>query len=343
MNRTNQPGLLLTTSPFLKDRADTRWVMWQVNLALVPVVLAATYIFGLGALLTISVTTCGAALPEWLHGRANKRRPNPIRDGSAVITGILLSLTLPPGIPLWMAFVGGVVAVSLGKIAFGGIGFSSFNPALVGRAFLQAAFPAAMTTWSSVGGLGDLVTMRGAPFTLPFLRPAVDAVTTATPLSQMKYDGLTTDSMDLMLGQIPGSLGETSAILILLAGLYLAVRKVLNWRIPIAIFASAFVFGSLLHWLEPTHPTGLFHLFSGGLVLGAVFMATDPVSSPITQAGCWVFGVGIGMLVVVIRVFGGLPEGVMYAILLFNAAVPIINRITQPRSFGTRHHPKWTR
>jgi electron transport complex protein RnfD len=341
--KPKDPTLLLTTSPFLKDRADTAWIMWQVNLSLVPVVVVSVWYFGLGALFVVAATTAGAVLPEWWYGRATRRRVNPVRDGSAVITGVLLALTLPPGVPLWMAFVGGVIAVSLGKIAFGGIGFSSFNPALVGRAFLQAAFPAAMTTWSPFVGHDQVTVLRDTAFTLPFLRPGVDAVTTATPLSQIKYDGIVTDWLDLLIGRIPGSLGETSAILILLTGAYLVARRVVNWRIPLAVFLGAFALGSLLHWMNPEHPTGLFHLLAGGLVLGAVYMATDPVSSPITQAGCWIFGIGIGMLVVVIRVFGGLPEGVMYAILLFNAAVPIINRATQPRSFGTRRHPTWTR
>lgn len=340
---TQGPGLLLTTSPFLKDKADTAWIMWQVNLALLPIVLASIWFFGLGSLFLIATTTAGAVLPEWLYGRAQKRTPNPVKDGSAVITGLLLALTLPPGIPLWMAFVGGAVGVGLGKIAFGGIGFAAFNPALVGRAFLQAAFPAAMTTWSPFGGAAELTEIRGAPFTLPFLRADVDAVTTATPLSQMKFDGVVTNTADLAFGRIPGSLGETFALLILVCGIYLASRKILNWRIPLAVFAGAFVTGELAHWLDPGYAGGLFHLLAGGLMLGAVFMATDPVTSPITQAGCWVFGIGIGVLVVVIRVYGGLSEGVMFAILLMNACVPIINRLTQPRTFGTRHHAGWLR
>ncbi len=337
------PRLLLTTSPFLKDRADTAWVMWQVNLALVPVVLAATWYFGLGALLLVAAATAGAVLPEWWVGRATGKTPNPVRDGSAVITGVLLALTLPPGLPLWMAFVGGAAGVGLGKIAFGGIGFAAFNPALVGRAFLQASFPAAMTTWSPFGGAAELTQLRGDPFAIPFLRPGVDAVTTATPLAHMKFEGVSTSAADLALGRIPGSLGETFALLILAGGIYLAVLKIVNWRIPLAVFAGTFVTGELVHWIHPTYDGGLFHLLAGGLMLGAVFMATDPVTSPITQAGCWVFGIAIGVLVVVIRVYGGLSEGVMFAILLMNGFVPVINRITQPRTFGTRHHAGWLR
>ena len=330
---TRQPSLLLTTSPFLKAREDTAWIMWQVNLSLLPVVAASVYFFGLRALLVIAVATAGALLPEWIATRA--KNTNTLKDGSAVITGVLLALTLPPGLPLWMAFAGGVVAVALGKLLFGGIGYSVFNPALVGRAFLQAAFPVAMTTWMvQQGGFFDL---SGATLASPFLQSEVDAVSTATPLAQMKFDAQPTAPSDLLLGTTSGSLGETSALLILLGGAYLAARRVLNWRIPVSIFASVFVFGSVLHWIDPAaYPPGWFHLLAGGLMLGAVYMATDPVTSPITQRGCWLFGAGIGLLVVVIRTFGGLPEGVMYAILLMNAAVPLINRVTQPRIFGAR-------
>ena len=340
---TQGPGLLLTTSPFLKDKADTAWIMWQVNLSLVPIVAAATWFFGLGALFVVAAATAGTVLTEGWHARVTKRSPNPLLDGSAVITGVLLALTLPPGIPLWMAFIGGVISIALGKLLFGGIGFSAFNPALVGRAVLQASFPAVMTTWSPHGGLGQLTEFRGSPFALPLMRGDVDAVTTATPLSQMKFDGLPTALQDLFVGNVPGSLGETSAVLILLCGGYLAARKILNWRIPLAVFIGAFAMGQALHWSDPAQAGGLFHLFSGGLMLGAMYMATDPVTSPITQVGCWVFGLLIGVLVVVIRVFGGLPEGVMFAILILNAFVPIINRVTQPRSFGTRHHAGWLR
>jgi electron transport complex protein RnfD len=224
-----------------------------------------------------------------------------------------------------------------GKLLFGGIGYSVFNPALVGRAFLQASFPVAMTTWSPHGAVESFWTLRGDAFALPFMQAGVDAVTAATPLARMKFDAAPTALGDLLLGTTAGALGETSALLILLCGAYLAARRVLNWRIPVSIFATVLVFGGVLRWVDPgIYPTPWFHLFSGGLVLGAVFMATDPVTSPITQRGCWVFGIGIGVLVLVIRLFGGLPEGVMFAILLMNAVTPLINRMTQARVYGTR-------
>lgn len=333
-----QPSLLLTTSPFLKQRKDTLWIMWQVNLALIPVVLVAAYFFGIGVLLVIAAASAGALLPEYI---VNRGRRNTIRDGSAVITGILLALTLPPTIPLWMAFVGGSSAIILGKLIFGGIGYNIFNPALVGRAFLQAAFPAAMTTWSLPGNPGTFFHLHGDTFAPPLMQPRVDAVSEASPLASMKFDGVPTDTADLLFGSTAGSIGETSAIIILLAGVYLVARGVMNWRIPVSIFATVFVLGAGLKFIDPTQPEPLFHLLSGGLVLGAIFMATDPVTSPITQRGVIVFGIGIGVLVMVIRVWGGLPEGVMFAILLMNAVVPIINRFTSARVFGRVRADRW--
>lgn len=334
---TGEPKLLLTTSPFLKSREDTAYIMWQVNYSLLPVTLAAMYFFGVSALLVISACIAGAVLPEWLIQRGRQPQVNTLKDGTAVITGLLLALTLPPGIPLWMAFVGGAAGILLGKLAFGGIGSNIFNPALVGRAFLQAAFPAAMTTWAPNAGLQGFFQLRGPLFALPFTKPAADAVTAATPLANMKFQSIVTSTSDLLLGSTAGSLGETASLIILICGAYLGLRNILNWRIPVSIFLTVFVFASVLYYLRPeTAPPPQFHLFSGGLMLGALYMATDPVTSPITQRGCWVFGAGIGLLVMIIRLWGGLPEGVMYAILLMNAATPLINRVTQPRIYGAQ-------
>lgn len=332
------PRLILATSPFLKHPDDTAWIMWQVNLSLIPVVLAAVWFFGVGVLLVIAASTLGALLPEHLLNRERST----LRDGSALITGVLLGLVVPPAIPLWMAFIGGVVAILLGKMLFGGIGYSVFNPALVGRAFLQAAFPESMTTWTTGHGPAGLFRFQESAFAIPFMRPGVDAVSSATPLARMKFDGELTALPDLLLGRTAGSIGETAALIILLCGTYLAIRRVINWRIPVSIFLSVTAVGGILHLIDSAvYPPPLFHLFAGGLMLGAVYMATDPVTSPLTQRGCWVFGAGIGLLVVVIRQFGGLPEGVMYAILLMNSVVPLINRATQPRTFGTDRADLW--
>ena len=322
-------NLLITASPHLSARDSTPKIMWHVVLSLVPVLVAAGYFFGVSALLVTAAATLGAVVTEAVFGQ---RRT--LWDGSAAITGILLALTLPPGLPMWMAFVGGAFAIGFGKLIFGGLGQNIFNPALLGRAFLQAAFPVALTTWPVPhGGFWQL---RGDNLALPFMSPRhVDVLTGATPLGAMKFDHAGTQLWKLVLGVTGGSLGETSALIILLAGAYLALRNYLNWRTPISIFITVWVFAEALHLLSPaTYPDGLFMLFSGGLMLGAVFMATDLVTSPVTHLGSWIFGLGIGILVVVIRIWGGLAEGVMYAILLMNAFVPFINRATQPLVFG---------
>jgi Na+-translocating ferredoxin:NAD+ oxidoreductase subunit D len=275
------------------------------------VVAASVWFFGPRALAVIAAATVGALITERLLGPGGA-----IRDGSASITGILLGLTLPSGFPLWMAALGGAFGIGFGKLVFGGLGQNIFNPALLGRAFLQAAFPVAITTWPAVRG--------------------VDAVTAATPLGLMKFEQQFTDGGPLVLGNTGGSLGETAGLLILLGGAYLAWKGYLNWRIPASIFLTVVVFSGIFFALDPSrYPSPLFMLFSGGLMLGAVYMATDLVTSPVTHAGAWIFGFGVGFLVVLIRLWGGLPEGVMYAILFMNALVPFINRATQPRVFGT--------
>ncbi|HUE96611.1 MAG TPA: RnfABCDGE type electron transport complex subunit D [Longimicrobiaceae bacterium] len=303
--------LELSAAPHLKAPDSTPRIMWTVVATLMPVVAAAGHLFGPRALAVIAAAVVGAVLTERLFGPGGA-----LRDGSAAITGILLGLTLPANFPFWMAAVGGAFGIGFGKVIFGGLGQNIFNPALLGRAFLQAAFPVAITTWPSLRG--------------------VDVVTSATPLGLMKFEGQTTELMPLMIGNTAGSLGETTGLLILLGGGYLAWKRYLNWRIPTAIFATVAVLAGILHTADPVrYPGPLFMLFAGGLMLGAVYMATDMVTSPVTNSGAWIFGAGIGAIVVLVRSWGGLPEGVMYAILLMNALVPFINQATRPRVFGT--------
>jgi H+/Na+-translocating ferredoxin:NAD+ oxidoreductase subunit D len=320
----------LTASPHIKGPDSTARIMWAVVYSLAPVVAAAVYFFGPSAILVIAGSTAGCLLTERAMGPGGT-----LRDGSAVITGLLLGLTLPPGLPIWMAFMGGVLAIGLGKIIFGGLGQNVFNPALLGRAFLQAAFPENLTTWSAA--TDSWWTLRGDNFAFPFMAAdPVMTVTGATPLGEMKFEQIPTDTLDLLLGSTGGSLGETAALVILVCGGYLALRKYLNWRIPASILLTVAVLAQIFHFISPErYPDGLFMLFSGGLMLGAVYMATDLVTSPTTNRGCWIFGAGIGAMVVLIRLWGGLPEGVMYSVLFMNAFVPFINRATQPRVFGT--------
>jgi electron transport complex protein RnfD len=322
------PRLNLSASPHLHTPDSTTKIMWNVVFALLPLVAASGYFFGISALLVVAAATLTTVATERLISGKD-----PIRDGSATITGILLGLVLPAGMPLWMVVIGGVAAIGIGKSIFGGLGQNVFNPALVGRAFLQAAFPQAITTWPTIGG--SFFALKGDSFALPLMSAqAPDVVTQATPLGLMKFEHAATDAGALFIGNVGGSLGETSALLILLCGAYLAWRSYLNWRIPASILLTTAVFAGVLHAINPEYPSAVFMLLSGGLMLGAVFMATDMVTSPITHRGCWIFGVGIGLLVVLIRVWGGLPEGVMYAILIMNSLVPFINKATQPRVFG---------
>ncbi|HEU5217476.1 MAG TPA: RnfABCDGE type electron transport complex subunit D [Gemmatimonadales bacterium] len=322
------PRLVVSASPHLGPRESTPHIMWQVILSLLPVVAAAVWFFGLSALLQIATCAAVALLTERIFGRGDT-----LDDGSALITGVLLGLTLPAGFPLWMSALGSGFAMVFGKIIWGGLGFNVFNPALVGRAFLQAAFPVAITTWPAPGGA--FASLKGDLFALPFTHPRFDAITSATPLGLLKFEQTGTPLGSLVLGRTAGSLGETAALVIIAGGIYLALRGYLNWRIPAGVLATVALLSGLLHALDPAKPDAPFMLFSGGLMLGAVYMATDLVTSPVTNTGRWCFAAGIGVLVVVIRVWGGLPEGVMYAILFMNALVPFINRATQPRVFGT--------
>jgi electron transport complex protein RnfD len=330
---TGTPDLVLSTAPFDRTAVTTPRVMLEVLAAALLVLLAACWNFGIGALLVVGAAVAGAVGTEWLFTRS--QAVSTLGDYSAALTGVLLGLTLPPAIPLWMAFLGGVAGVGLGKLIFGGLGQNLFNPALVGRAFLQAAFPTAITTWSAPVESGGFLSLPRSLLAAPMMGAEVDAVSAATPLGLAKFENQLTDLGSLFLGNTAGSLGETSAALLLVCGVWLGVRRMFDWRLPVSTLLSVAIFAGGLHWIDPQSysPPG-FMLLSGGLLFGAVFMVTDPVTTPTTPRGAWIFGAGVGLLVVLIRTFGGLPEGVMYAILLMNAATPHIARHTQPRPFG---------
>jgi electron transport complex protein RnfD len=327
--------LEIRTSPHIMSGHSVDTIMFNVVLALLPTTLFAVYAFGLTALLTLVTALASCLLTEHVVCRLT-RKASTVGDWSVTITGLLYGLTLPPGLPLWMVAVGGIIAVGLGKLLFGGLGYNPFNPALVGRAFLQAAFPVAMTSWLPAFSGGRFSSLPTSTLTLPFSEPVYDAVTGATPLALWKFDRELTDAGELVMGFTSGSTGETSTLLILLGGIYLVARNMMNWRIPAAIFAAVVAFSGILHLFDAeSYASPVFMLLSGGLMLGAVFMATDMVASPMTSAGCYIYGALIGILVVVIRVWGGMPEGVMYAILLANAVSPHIDGLIQPRVYGT--------
>ena len=311
---------VISSAPHAESKDSIPKIMYTVVLALIPAMIASVIFFGVRALLLIATCVASCVLTEYIFQRVRKK-PITLNDWSAVITGILLALVLPPGLSLLSAALGGVVAIAIGKQVFGGLGYNIFNPALVGRAFLQATYPVDMTTWVN-------------PFSYA---AAPDAVSAATPLGLMKMEGQLTAIVKLFIGNVGGSLGEASALAVLLGGGYLLYKKYIEWRIPAAYLGTVVVLGSIF-WLSDgsKYPSPLFHLMAGGLMLGAFFMATDMVTSPVTPKGCWVFGIGAGVLVIIIRLFGGVPEGVMYSILFMNAITPLINRYTKPKVFGQR-------
>lgn len=327
--------LELGAAPHLKGNGGLNAMMYQMISSLVPVCIFGVWQFGLSAL-SLMLTCTAVSIATERCANYLSAKPSTITDGSAAITGLLLALTLPPGLPLWMGAVGAFIAIALGKALFGGLGCNIFNPALVGRAFLQVSFPAAMAHWAVPFDAHRFTVFVPSSLAVPFCRPpAGNALEVVTPLALQKFNHVGTDLGKLLFGNVPGATGETCALLLLICGAFLIARKVVDWRVPAAVLGTAFVVSAVLYALDPAiNPNPLFTLFSGGLLLGALFMATDPVGSPLSPMGLWIFGAFIGAITVIIRVKGAAPEGIMYAILLGNALTPIIDRWTQPRVFG---------
>ncbi|MBE7438245.1 MAG: RnfABCDGE type electron transport complex subunit D [Spirochaetales bacterium] len=328
-----QEALHIRTAPHLHRPESTPVIMRRLCFSLLPVCVFSAYLFGVAAILLLLTALFFSLGTEWFFNRLQSKAST-LGDYSAVVTAILFALTLPPGLPLWMAAVGSAVSIAAGKLVFGGLGQNPFNPSLVGRAFLLAAFPGAMTRWQEPQA--DFFAVPAATLTLPFLRPQYDGLTAATALASQKFEGQTADSWLLLSGQVSGSLGETSFALIAVCGSYLAFKGLSNWRIPASILMSVALCGFVSHQIDPVrYADFLFQLLSGGLALGAFFLATDPVTSPLTHKGMFVYGIFIGFVTFLIRSYGGLPEGVMYAILLGNACTPLINRFTENRVYGS--------
>jgi electron transport complex protein RnfD len=312
--------LMSTYAPHLREEDDVRKIMLDVLVALSPAVIGAAYFFGWYALF---LCIAGAVIGElfdifvmkYLRGIKNF-----VPDGSGAVTGLLLAMNVSTRLPFWAFLLGLVFALGIGKHVFGGLGQNIFNPALVGRAFLLISFPTYMTTWV-VPGAG-------------FWKSPADVVTAATPLALFKEHGVLTPYWDLFIGKVGGSLGETSALLLIIGFIYLLLRKRVKIFIPVSYIGTVLVFSSIAYLMNPRYGDPLFHLLSGGLMLGALFMATDMVTSPITAKGQVIFGIGCGVLTMAIRLFGAYPEGVSFSILFMNALVPLIDRYTRPRIFG---------
>jgi Na+-translocating ferredoxin:NAD+ oxidoreductase subunit D len=312
------PVLHVAPSPHLSSTAmTTQGMMRDVLIALVPVVLVAIYVFRGLALFQIAVCVVSCLAAEALFVKMRGRTAT-LKDCSAAVTGLILALSLPATAPWYVGVIAGFVAIGIGKVIFGGVGMNLFNPAMVGRAFVMISFAGALAA-------------SGYESTLSH----VDAITQATPMDAFKQSGVVTPLMDLFWGTTNGSLGETSALACLLGGLFLCIRRTASWEIPAGVIASVAVIGGLQQMVAPASGwTVLHHLFGGALLFGAFFIATDPVSSPLTPRGKLIFGLGVGALIMILRLFSGYPEGVMFAVLLMNAMTPLINRWTIPEPFG---------
>ncbi|MDR1258686.1 MAG: RnfABCDGE type electron transport complex subunit D [Tannerellaceae bacterium] len=315
--------LIISPSPHIHGGDSISKNMYGVLIALVPVFLVSLYYFGLGALIVTAVSVLSCVLFEYLIQRFVLKKEPSVGDGSAILTGVLLAFNLPSNLPVWIIIIGSLAAIGIGKMSFGGLGNNIFNPALAGRVFLLISFPAQMTTWP-------------LPGKLPM--DYIDSVTGATTLSMINEGVARLPSFaDMLLGNMGGSLGEVSAAALLLGFAYLLVRRIITWHIPVAIIVTVFALTGIMYLIDPlSYADPVVHLLSGGLLLGAIFMATDYVTSPMSRDGMIVYGVGIGLLTSVIRLFGSYPEGVSFAILIMNALTPIINTYFKPKHFGGR-------
>lgn len=319
--------LTVSLSPHVHSGDSVQNNMYGVIIALLPALLVSFYVFGLGAVIVTLLSVAACVSTEWAITKFLLKKESTIMDGSAALTGLLLALNLPSNLSWWIVILGAIFAIGVIKITFGGLGSNLFNPALGGRIFLLISFPAQMTTWPEVGQLTSYV----------------DATTTATPLALMKQaiggntEALSQlpDVMTLFLGNNPGSLGEVSALALLLGLVYMLWKKIITWHIPVSIIGTVFLFSGMMHLINPEqYASPVVHLLTGGLLLGAIFMATDYVTSPMTPKGQIIYGVAIGFITVVIRLFGAYPEGMSFAIFVMNAFTPLINMYVKPKRFG---------
>ncbi len=323
--------LSISASPHVHGDNSVKKIMWGVVIAMVPAMLVSIYYFGLDAVRVTLIAVAASLFFEWLFQKILIKGPDTYMDGSAVITGVLLAFNVPSNLPWWIIVIGALVAIGMGKMSFGGLGKNVFNPALVGRVFLLVSFPVQMTSWPKASPITDGI---------------ADAITGPTPLGIVKEGldaGLTIEQvmaqvpsfMQQFIGGVGGSLGEVSALALLLGGFYMLWKKIITWEIPVSILLTVLVFSGIFWLIDPTHYVNpLFHLLTGGMMLGAIFMATDMVSSPMSRNGQLVFGVGIGLITVVIRMWGAYPEGMSFAILLMNGVTPLLNNAFKPKRFG---------
>jgi Na+-translocating ferredoxin:NAD+ oxidoreductase subunit D len=323
--------LNISPSPHIHGKETTEKLMYGVVIALIPALIASVYFFGTGALIVTATSVVSCITFEYLIQRLILKKPVSITDGSALVTGLLLALNLPSNIPLLMIVIGSLVAIGIAKMTFGGLGNNPFNPALVGRVFMLISFPVQMTTWPVPSGFktGYLDASTGAT-PLAIIK---EGLKNGEPLSQLMEKVPTT--INMILGNIGGSIGEVSALALLTGFVYMIYKKIITWHIPVSVIGSLAVFTSILWIIDPESNAGPgFHILSGGLLLGAIFMATDYVTSPMNPKAMIIYGCGIGLLTAIIRIWGAYPEGVSFAILIMNAFVPLMNAYIKPGRFG---------
>ncbi|MGB5382429.1 MAG: RnfABCDGE type electron transport complex subunit D [Lutimonas sp.] len=325
--------IIISASPHVHSDKSVKNMMYDVVIALVPAFLVSLYVFGIAALITTSVAVLSCILFELLIQKYLLKTDVTISDGSALLTGVLLAFNLPAGLPIWMVVTGSLVAIGIAKLSFGGLGFNVFNPALVGRVFLLICFPVQMTLWPTAveNNLTISDAVSGAT-TLGIIKEGLQYGQTMTEIAMNIPSG-----SQMFLGITGGSIGEMSAMALLLGGFYLIIRKVITWHIPTIVLVTMALLTGIFWGIDPEHYANpMIHLLSGGAILGAFFMATDLVTSPVTKKGMVIFAAGIGLITVVIRLFGAYPEGVSFAILIMNAFVPLINKYFKPRRFGSK-------
>lgn len=323
-------NLIVSLSPHAHANDSVKKNMYGVVIALLPALLTSFYFFGLGSLIVCLVSVAACLFFEWAICKCFLKKEPSLLDGSALVTGLLLGMNLPSNFPIWMIIVGALVAIGVGKMTFGGLGQNPFNPALVGRCFLLVSFPTAMTTWPKAG------------MNMTFLDVATDANTEATPLSIMQRAikgedvlGQLPSAWDMFLGNTPGAVGEMCAVALLIGLCYMLWKRIITWHIPVSIICTVFVIAGVLHLANRSVYADPFQvIFSGGLMLGAIFMATDYVTSPMTHKGQLIYGISIGVLTIIIRNWGAYPEGMSFAILIMNAFTPLINMYIKPTRFG---------
>ena len=320
--------LIVSLSPHVHSGDSVQKNMYGVLIALIPALLVSLIYFGVGAAVVTLTSVVSCLFFEWAITKfILKREKTTILDGSAIITGVLLAFNVPSNLPVWIIVIGALVAIGIGKMTFGGLGCNPFNPALVGRVFLLISFPVQMTSWPKIGQVTSYLDAETGATPLALMKMAVHG--DASALEQLP------SSFDLFIGATGGSLGEVSALALLIGLLYMLWKKIITWHIPVSILATVFVFSGLMHMANPTfYASPAVHLFTGGLMLGAIFMATDYVTSPMTHKGMIIYGVAICFLTVVIRNFGAYPEGMSFAILIMNAFTPLINNYCKPKRFG---------